>query len=604
MPSLLRQPIVTVLGHVDCGKTTLLDKIRGTAVQLREAGGITQHIGASLFPKETLEEFCGPLLKKFKFKIIVPGLLIIDTPGHEIFSNLRMRGGSASDIAILVVDITKGFQPQTHESLQILVSRKVPFMVAANKVDLIHGWRPQNTLSILESMKHQNPETLRLLDEKIYDIVAALSTYKFDSERFDRVKDFKTTVAIVPVSAKTGEGIQELLTILIGLTQRFMLKKLEVDEKAPAKGSILEISEYPGLGRVLKVIHVDGILKKGATLVAASPNGPVRARIKAILMPAPLDEIRDPRKKFKEVDMIQPASGVIISAPGAEEVYAGSTFYAVPPDEDPTSYIEEIMTEIRSIKVETDKIGVVIKADTLGTLEAFVNYCRNKGIPVRMADVGPVSKTDVVEASIIKEKDELRAVILAFNVPILEDAKVEAENQGVQIFHGKILYRIVEDYLDWINRMITRRKEELFKRVTLPGKIKVLEGFVFRRSQPAIVGIRVLDGRIKPRYQLMNKNGEGIGRIHQIQERKKPLSEATKGMEVAISIREATVGRDFEEGEVLYVDIPERDYVLLKKELLDMLSEGELSLLEEIATIKRKKNPAWGLVESLITESK
>jgi len=122
---------VAVLGHVDSGKTSLLDKIRGTGVQGREAGGITQHIGASFLPSETIQQMCGQLATKLKNpEQDVPGLLVIDTPGHEVFTNLRTRGGSAADIAILVVDTNRGFQPQTNESLKILQARKVPFVVA------------------------------------------------------------------------------------------------------------------------------------------------------------------------------------------------------------------------------------------------------------------------------------------------------------------------------------------------------------------------------------------------------------------------------------------------------------------------------------------
>ncbi len=337
-----RQPIVTMLGHVDSGKTLLLDKIRGTAVQAREAGGITQHIGASLFPKETVVGMCGNSLQHYKFQMVVPGLLIIDTPGHEVFRNLRVRGGSASDISVLVVDITKGFQPQTHESLRILISRKVPFMIAANKVDLIHEWKDQKTLSIEKSMESQSSRSIELLNEKIFDVVAALTTYGFEGERYDRVKDFKKTVAIVPVSAVTGEGVQELLTVLVGLVQRFMLKRFEVDYKGPARGSVLEVSEYPGLGTVLKAIHVDGILRSGYEIALASPDLSLVTGIKAILIPAPLDEIRDPRKKFKHVEEILPASGIIISVSDPADVYAGSPFYAFPKDVDPTPYVEEI----------------------------------------------------------------------------------------------------------------------------------------------------------------------------------------------------------------------------------------------------------------------
>jgi len=303
-----------VVNGVVAHNTSLLDKIRGTAVQLREAGGITQHIGASMFPPETLREICGPLLEKFGFEIIVPGILVIDTPGHEVFSNLRRRGGSASDIAILVVDITKGFQPQTHESLQILMQRRVPFLVAANKVDLIYGWRPSGTLSILEALRRQSSETLIHLEERLGYIISALNTYRFDADRFDRVRDFRRTVAIVPVSAKTGEGIQELLTILIGLVQKFLINRLEVDINKPGSGTILEVSSEHGLGKVVKAIHIDGTVRVGDTFIAVGRDGIVERRIRSILMPAPLDELRDPRKRFRQVETSYPAAGIIIVA--------------------------------------------------------------------------------------------------------------------------------------------------------------------------------------------------------------------------------------------------------------------------------------------------
>ena len=142
----LRQPILVVLGHVDSGKTSLLDTIRGTGVQSREAGGITQHIGASFFPINTIKTLTGYLYEKLaKSESPIPGLLVIDTPGHEVFANLRSRGGSAADIAILVADVNKGFEPQTYESMEILKKRRVPFVVALNKIDMIPGWRHSNS---------------------------------------------------------------------------------------------------------------------------------------------------------------------------------------------------------------------------------------------------------------------------------------------------------------------------------------------------------------------------------------------------------------------------------------------------------------------------
>ena len=573
--------------------TSLLDRIRGTAVQLREAGGITQHIGASLFPKKTLEAIAGDLLNKFRFKLKVPGLLVIDTPGHEVFTNLRRRGGSAADIAILVVDIMKGFEPQTHESIQILISRRVPFLIAANKVDMLYGWKPQNTLSILESLKHQRQEVIYQLEEKIAYIISALNTYKFDGDRFDRVKDFSKTVAIIPVSAKTGEGIRELITILIGLVQRFMLDRLKIDLDKPGYGVVLEVSKEPGLGTVLKSIHVDGVVRVGDTFITAGSEGLIKSRIRSLLMPAPLDEIRDPRHKFKPIKESYPAAGIIITAPDIGGAYAGAPFYSVPSDVDISQYIEAVMKEVESIKIDTEKVGVVIKADTLGSLEAIISHASRKGIPIRKADVGPVSKKDVVEADIVRDIDENRGVILAFNVDVLSDAEELASSKKIPIFRGEILYRIVDEYLAWVAEESIRKKKAAFEELVKPGKIQILEGYVFRRSKPAIVGVRVLGGTIKQKYPLIREDGKKVGRIHQIQDRGKTIQEATKDMEVAISIREAVVDRDIHENDILYVDVPEDHVRKLMREFYDMLRGDEREVLKEYIELRRRSNPAW-----------
>ena len=235
----IRQPIVCVLGHVDSGKTLLLDKIRKTTVGLREVGGITQHIGASFFPVETLSKLVGPeAIARMKSGIEIPGLLVIDTPGHEAFSNLRRRGGSVADIAILVVDILRGFEAQTFECIDILKARKTPFIVAVNKVDRVPGWKSEPDAPFMKVYQKQDPFVREDLDNKLYDIMGTFSKQGFSSDRFDRVRDFTSTIALIPVSAKTGEGIPELLMVLIGLTQQYLKKQLQTTE-GPAKGSIL-----------------------------------------------------------------------------------------------------------------------------------------------------------------------------------------------------------------------------------------------------------------------------------------------------------------------------------------------------------------------------
>ncbi|MEK0322079.1 MAG: GTP-binding protein, partial [Nitrosopumilus sp.] len=292
---------MVVLGHVDSGKTSLLDKIRGTGVQGREAGGITQHIGASFIPTETLKKICGILYKKLEqSENKVPGLLVIDTPGHEVFTNLRSRGGSAADIAILVVDVNRGFQAQTNESLKILQNRKVPFVVALNKCDQISGWRKSESSFISQVLKEQDVSVQTDLDQKIYDVVGTLSILGYKSEAFYRVKDFKSEIAIVPISARSGVGIPELLSVLVGLTQQYLQKRLNQEEKDP-RGIVLEVKDEIGLGHTANIILIDGTIKKENSIVVAKRDSVVVIKPKALLLPKPLDEMRDPRDKFKPV---------------------------------------------------------------------------------------------------------------------------------------------------------------------------------------------------------------------------------------------------------------------------------------------------------------
>ena len=589
----VRQPIVCVLGHVDTGKTLLLDKIRKTSVQAREAGGITQHIGASFFPVDTLKQLCGSLLSMVKGEIEIPGLLVVDTPGHEAFTNLRRRGGSVADIAILVIDVLRGFETQTYECIEVLKARKTPFLVAANKIDRIPGWKSYPDTPFLKTYQMQNPYVKQDLDNRIYDIIGTFSRLGFRADRFDRIKDFTKTVAVVPTSAKTGEGITELLMVLVGLTQQYLKKRLQTTE-GPAKGTVLEVKEEPGLGLTLNTIIYDGVLRKDDLIVVGGKEKPIVTRIRAILVPKPLDEIRDPRDKFSSVNSVSAAAGVKIAAPELEAALAGAPLYAVPQGEDPQKYVKLVSEEIEKIRIITDIDGVVLKADTLGSLEAIAESLKRNSVPIRLADVGDVSKRDVVEAGVVKEHEPLYGVVLAFNVKVLPDAEEEARNRSIKIFHENIIYRLVDDYLSWLRTKQEAKLEKEFETLIKPGKIRILEGYVFRRAKPAIVGVEILAGKIKPKYRLVRaKDGEDVGEIQQIQEKGKALPEARQGMQVAISIDKPLVGRHIFEKDVLYVKVPEAHAKALLTTFVDKLTMEEQETLNEYVNLMRKKVPFW-----------
>jgi translation initiation factor 5B len=588
----IRQPIVCVLGHVDSGKTLLLDKIRKTSVGAREVGGITQHIGASFFPVETLQQLIGPQLSStMKGGIEIPGLLVIDTPGHEAFSNLRRRGGSVADIAILVVDVLRGFEAQTYECIDILKARRTPFIVAVNKIDRVAGWKSQPDAPFFNAYAKQNQFVKEDLDNRLYNVMGTFSRLKLSTERFDRIKDFTSTVALVPVSAKTGEGIPELLMVLIGLTQQYLKKQLQTTEGS-AKGSVLEIKEEPGLGLTLNAIIYDGTLNKDDLIVIGGKENPITTRIRAILVPKPLDEMRDPRDKFSSVDSVFAAAGVKIVASDLEGALAGTPLYAVAPGETPQKYARLIEDEIKKIRIAKQIEGVVLKADTLGSLEAIAEILRQNNVQVRVADVGDVSKRDIIEASAVKSHDPLLGVILAFGVKILPDAEEEAQSRHVQIFREQIVYHMIEKYLDWVKNKSEAKIEAELEKLVKPAKILVMSGYVFRRAKPAIFGIEVLAGILKPKVSLVRgDDGEDVGELQQIQDKGKTVTEATQGMQVAVSMDKPMIGRHIFEKDILYVKVPEPDVKAFQLTFADKLNAEETDALNEYVSAMRKKSP-------------
>jgi translation initiation factor 5B len=593
----LRHPVVVVLGHVDSGKTSLLDKVRGTAVQAREAGGITQHIGASFFPIDTIKRVTGDLFNKISTTDSqIPGILVIDTPGHEVFATLRVRGGSAADIAIIVVDANKGFEAQTEESIDILKRRKVPFVIALNKVDTISGWRKDlGGDSISKAVSMQDKAVQTALDEMIYNVVGSLSISGYNSEAFWRVKNFTKEVAIVPVSARTGVGIPELLAVLIGLTQQYLSRKLERHEEE-GRGIVLEINEEVGLGPAANVILFDGTLRQGSSVMVAKRNNAVVARVKAILLPKPLDEMRDPRDKFRHVSEVVSAAGVKITSPDLTGVMAGSPLFVLNQKEDEARFRAIVEAEIKNTFVNKDINGVTMKCDTIGSIEAISDLLVKQRVPIRIADIGHVTKRDVIEASAVKEKDRYLGVILAFNVRVLDDARREAQERQVMIFDENIIYNLVRSYFDWTAYQKDHQDVIIFNEIPPVCKLQFLKNFVFRRNDPAVFGAEILVGKLRQKIPVINEEGKKIGAIHQIQQSGKTIEEATKGMQVALSIRGPTIGRQINEGDIFYTDLNSKQAKLLNERFMQRLTEEEREVLTHIITMKRKGDELFGYI--------
>jgi len=582
----LRSPICTVVGHVDHGKSSILDRIRGTAVVKGEAGAITQAIGASIIPLETIKKICGTLLDQLKMDLKIPGLLFIDTPGHAAFTNLRKRGGNLADIAILVIDIKEGMMPQTLESIEILRSYKTPFIIAANKIDLLTEWK-QSDAPLLQNINQQSEQTVKEIETKLYEIVGKLSELGLESERFDRVSDYTKQIAIIPTSAETGEGIPELLMVLTGLAEKYLEECLYCDTDGPAKGIVLEVKEERGIGKSVDAILHDGCLKVNDTIVFGGLHEPVVTRAKALFEPTPLSEMRDKKSHFTSVKAVCAATGVKIAASDVDSVIAGMPIM-VASDETLEEIKKEVQKDVQEVVIETDKTGIVVKADSLGSLEALLTLLKEDNIQIKRATIGNITKKDIADAQSNKGSDPFAAVVLGFNVDNISGI------DKVKVITSKIIYDIIDQFKTWVKDEKKKQESSELGSLIPPCKFEIMKGYVFRQSNPAVLGVEVLAGTVTASTPIMNPKGKRLGAIRGMQADKKSIEKAEKGKQVAVSLPGLTMGRQINEGDILYADLPEEDFRKFKA-LKQFLSEDQKMILKEIAEIKRTENVVWGI---------
>ncbi len=572
---MIRQPICVLLAHVDHGKTSILDKISGSSVASKESGGITQAISAYGISLSKIKEVCGDLLNKLT-NLTIPGLLFIDSPGHEAFTTLRKRGGSIADIAIVVIDINEGIKPQTEEVLNILKSSKTPFVIAANKIDMISGWRSNKDEPLIQNISGQAESTSLDFERKLYDLVANISRFGFNSDRFDRIDDYTKKIAIIPTSAKTGEGFPELLMIISGLAQKYLEDSLKINVRGLAKGTILEVTEEKGIGKTLDTIIYDGLIKVNDNILIGNPDGePIKTKIKSLF--------KIEKGKLIPSDEVHASAAIKISATDLDEVISGMPIRVI--DENEYEITEEIKSEIEEVLIETDNEGIIVKADTLGSLEALVNLLKQKEIKIKRAKVGDINKKDIAQAS--SENNELNRVIAAFNVNELESSK------NVKVINHDIIYKVIDDVQDWIENRGKTLEEKDLEGLVRPFKLKFLEGHTFRKSNPAVAGVEVLAGTARTNNPI-TKDGNKLCDLKAMQDKGENISEAQTGMQIAASFPGVTVGRQINPGDIFYSDVPEEDFKKLKK-LKKYLNSEEIETLKEIAELKRKDNLTWGI---------
>ncbi len=578
--TMIRQPIVTICGHVDHGKTSILDYLRGSSIQGAEAGGITQKISFTLYPTKEIEKKF-PMIRNQGIKLEIPGLLFIDTPGHAAFTNLRKRGGSLADLAILVIDINEGIRPQTSEVIQILKFNKTPFIIALNKIDNISGWRKLDN-SLKKSIESQPQNVKNLFNERYMTIAGALSSYGFDADLFYDIKDFTKKIGLVPCSARTGEGMNELMFMLCGLSQKYLTERLKLGKEA--KGIVLEVKKEKSHDYVESILY-DGELKKSDEIAIANIEGnPLITKVRVI------EEIEPLSTKFKVKEKVQAATGIRMQFSEKPEILPGMPFLAYKGDKEK---VKEIFKKELTETIKTEKQGIIAKADSLGSLEALLVLLKQSNIPVLKAGIGNINKNDFSNAKANLEINEVDAIIVGFNVSINEDAKDLLVGSEVNVLTDEVIYKLIES----VSKLRNEKRKEIEKRklmeLTTLCKLKILHQYVFRNTKPAIFGISVEAGKLTANTNLINEDEEKVGRVKNIQSENHSVEEATEGMEVAISIPGINFERQLKDKKFLYSDMGEKQFKAFKKNK-DLLNQNEIKILSEIAEIKRKKNERWG----------
>ncbi|XP_027366313.1 eukaryotic translation initiation factor 5B isoform X2 [Abrus precatorius] len=589
----LRSPICCIMGHVDTGKTKLLDCIRGTNVQEGEAGGITQQIGATYFPAENIRERTKELKADAKLK--VPGLLVIDTPGHESFTNLRSRGSGLCDIAILVVDIMHGLEQQTIESLNLLKMRNTEFIVALNKVDRLYGWKTSRNSPIVKAMKQQSKDVQNEFNMRLTQIITQFKEQGLNTELYYKNKEMGETFSIVPTSAISGEGIPDLLLLLVQWTQKTMAEKLTYSEEVQC--TVLEVKVVEGHGTTIDVVLVNGVLHEGDQIVVCGMQGPIVTSIRALLTPHPMKELRV-KGTYLHHKEIKAAMGIKITAQGLEHAIAGTGLYVVKAEDDLEDVKEAAMEDMRSVMSRIDRTGegVCVQASTLGSLEALLEFLKTPevSIPVSGISIGPVHKKDVMKASVMLEKKREYAAILAFDVKVTQEARELADELGVKIFIADIIYHLFDQFKAYIDNIKEEKKREAADEAVFPCVLKILPNCIFNKKDPIVLGVDILEGTLKIGTPICIPSREfiDIGRIASIENNHKPVDYAKKGQKVAIKIvgsnpeeQQKMYGRHFEIDDELVSHISRRSIDILKTNYRDDLTMDEWRLVVKLKNL-------------------
>eukprot|EP00201_Polytomella_parva_P022057 CAMPEP_0175050096 /NCGR_PEP_ID=MMETSP0052_2-20121109/7081_1 /TAXON_ID=51329 ORGANISM="Polytomella parva, Strain SAG 63-3" /NCGR_SAMPLE_ID=MMETSP0052_2 /ASSEMBLY_ACC=CAM_ASM_000194 /LENGTH=1000 /DNA_ID=CAMNT_0016314285 /DNA_START=35 /DNA_END=3037 /DNA_ORIENTATION=+ len=590
----LRSPICCILGHVDVGKTKILDNIRRTNVGEGEAGGITQQIGATFIPADAIANRTVDLRAGKGYDLRLPGLLVIDTPGHESFTNLRQRGSGLCDIAVLVVDLMHGLEQQTIESINLLRMRKTPFIIALNKVDRLYGWKSNEKLPIREAFKRQKEFVNTEFEKRSSQVFLQLNEQGLNVELYWKNKDLRSYVSVVPTSAVTGEGISDLLHVIVKLTQTMLADRLMYVDVPQC--SVLEVKTMEGLGTTVDVVLLNGKLREGDRIVVCGLGGPLVTRIKALKTPQALRELRI-KGQLMDHKEIKAAMGVKIVAPGLETAVAGTSMFVITPDDSEEELKDAVMEDMTDIFSKVDKggEGVCVQASTLGSLEALLTFLDSEAvnIPVSGINIGPVHKRDVLKANVMNERKMSKfAVILAFDVPVAKEARELAEELKVKVFTADVIYHLFDQFTAYMAQCKSSEQEANRLLAVFPCQLRILPTCIFQRKDPIVLGVDVVEGVARIGTPLVAQTEAGLvdlGRIAGIEVDHKATDNVRVGKSFAMKIegtnadeKQRLYGRHFDHTHSLVSRISRESIDAVKASFADEMTKDDWRLVVKL----------------------
>lgn len=573
-PEYLRAPISVIMGHVDTGKTSLLDKIRATSVQKGEVGGITQQIGATQFPQETLQKKTEAMRALYpQYQVTIPGLLMIDTPGHESFSNLRSRGSSLCDIAIVVVDLMHGLEQQTIESIRMLERKKTKFVIALNKVDRMYGWKAEENSPFRQSLQRQDENCVMEFKNRLSEVQLQLSQLGFNSKLYWENDDVEDYISLCPTSAVTGEGIPDLLMTLIRYSQEYLVEKLMFYDYLQC--TVLEVKTIEGHGATIDAMLVNGRLRRGDRIVFSTLEGPVITTIRNLLTPPPNCESRV-KSDYLQHSEVQGAMGVKIVANDLLQALAGTSIMVLQEEDDENDVKSCVQADVDNItKVKCDSQGVTVCASTLGSLEALMQFLQKDckpPIPVGRTKIGSLDRTDITLASLYHGKNLSEyAVVLAFDVEMDEEIQKLAADENVKIFSADIIYHLFDRFTQFMTELTEKRRQEAMEIAVFPCVLKILPEHIFNKKNPIVMGVEVMDGSLRVGTPLsIPQLNLYVGKVISIEANQKDVQMAKKGTSVSIKIENSQnenimYGRHFDHKNSLYSALTRRSIDALKE---------------------------------------